>query len=157
MYFVASGHYIEMKLTDTRPGSRGILAVPYMQYNHTCVSLFYWFTGTSPVTLIVKVLTENQQVSQPLVDSNGPLTRYVQFQVAHARGMPETFSPPPRVNDPDMHHGTCVTSVPRCMLGSLTGGFLWSWCRGKRSRHMRNPQFYVSGKRPMIALTFPTL
>ena len=34
---------------------------------------------------------------------------------------------------------------------SLTSGFLWSQWRGKRSRHsqrMRNPQFYVSGKRP---------
>ena len=25
--------------------------------------------------------------------------------------MPGTFSPPPRVSDPDMHHGTCVTHV----------------------------------------------
>ena len=36
--------------------------------------------------------------------------------------------------------------------GSLTNGFRWSRRRGKRSMHsqgMRNPQFYVSGKRPM--------
>ena len=26
----------------------------------------------------------------------------------------------PLVNDPDMHHGTCVTDVPWCMSGSLT-------------------------------------
>ena len=42
--------------------------------------------------------------------------------------------------------------VPWCMPGSLTSGFLWSRWRGKCSRHsrrMRNPQFYVSGKRPM--------
>ena len=67
--------------------------------------------------------------------------------------MPGTFSPLPWVSDPDMHHGTCVTHVTWCMLGSLTSGFLWSRCRGKRSRHsrrMRNPQFYVSGKRPML-------
>ena len=53
----------------------------------------------------------------------------------------------PLVSNPGMHHGTCVTHVPWCMSGSLTCG-----CRGKRSRHsrrMRNPQFYVSGKRPM--------
>ena len=64
------------------------------------------------------------------------------------------FSPPPLVSDPDMHHGTCVTHVPWCMSGLLTIGFLWSRWRGKRSRHsrrMRNPQFYVSGKRPMKA------
>ena len=61
----------------------------------------------------------------------------------------------PRVSDPDMHHGTCVTHVPWCMLGSLTRGFLWSRWRGKRSRfsrRMRNPQFYVSGKRPMAGI-----
>ena len=34
--------------------------------------------------------------------------------------------PPPRVIDPDMHHGTCVTHVPGCMPGSLTRGFHWS-------------------------------
>ena len=44
--------------------------------------------------------------------------------VAHAPGMPGTFSPPPRVSDPDMHHGTCVTHVPWCMPGLLTSIFL---------------------------------
>ena len=46
------------------------------------------------------------------------------LRVAHAPEMPGTFSPPPGVRDPDMHHGTCVTHVPRCMPGSLTNGFL---------------------------------
>ena len=62
-------------------------------------------------------------------------------------GMPVTFSPPPRVSDPDMHHGTFVTDVLWCMPGSLTSSFLWSRWRGNRSRHSRcicNPQFYVS-------------
>ena len=52
----------------------------------------------------------------------------------------------------DMHNGTWVTHVPRCMPGSLTCGFLWSRWRGKRSRHsqrMRNPQFCLSGERPI--------
>ena len=51
-----------------------------------------------------------------------------------------------------MHNSTCVTHVPWCKQWSLNSGFLWSQWRGKRSRHsrrMRNPQFYVSGKRPM--------
>ena len=55
------------------------------------------------------------------------------------------------VSNPDMHHGTCVTHVPWCMSGSLTCGG-----RGKRSRHsrrMRNPQFYISGKRPITPIT----
>ena len=60
--------------------------------------------------------------------------------------MPGTFSPPSRVSDPDMHHGTCVTHVPWCMPGSLISGFLWSRWRWKRSRRMHNAQFYVSGK-----------
>ena len=49
---------------------------------------------------------------------HGPLYRYVKLRVAHAPGMPGTFSTPPRVSDPDMHHGTCVTHVPWCMTGS---------------------------------------
>ena len=66
----------------------------------------------------------------------------------------ERFPRPPQVSDPDMQDGTCVTHVPWCMPGLLTSGFLWSWWRGKRSRHsrrMHNPQFHVSGKRPMVA------
>ena len=46
------------------------------------------------------------------------------------------------------------------MSGSLTIGFLWSWRRGKRSRHsrrMRNPQFYVSGKKPIPLYHRPVL
>ena len=85
---------------------------------------------------------------------NGPRARYVKLRVARALGMPGTFSPPPWVIDPYMYHGTCVTHVPWCMPGSLTNSFLWSRWRGKRSRHsrrMRNPQFYVSGKRPMAS------
>ena len=78
--------------------------------------------------------------------------RYVILRVGHASGMPGTFSPPPWGSDPNMQHGTCATHVPWCMPGSLTSGVLWSRWWGKRSRHSRrkrNPQFYVSGKRPM--------
>ena len=86
----------------------------------------------------------------------GPLTRYVKLWVAHAPGMPGTFSPSLRASDIDMHHGTYVTHVPGCMPGSLIRGFHRSRWRGKCSRHsrrMRNPQFCISGKRPM-GLTF---
>ena len=91
--------------------------------------------------------------------SHGLLNRYVILRGAHAPGMPGTFSPPLRVSDPDMHHGTCVTHVPWCMPGSLTSGFLWSRWRGKRSRHSRrlhNQQFYVFGKRPMTSQYSPS-
>ena len=85
----------------------------------------------------------------------GPLTRYVKLRVAHAPGMPGTFSPPPRFSDPDMHHGTCATHVPRCMPGSLTSGFLWGrwWgnvpgipgtCTTRNFTYLvRGPQHYV--------------
>ena len=60
--------------------------------------------------------------------------------------------PPSRVSDPDMYHDTCVTHVLWCMPGSLTSGFFWSRWLGKRSRHsrrMHNPQFCVSGMKPI--------
>ena len=82
----------------------------------------------------------------------GALDRHVKLRVVHALGMPGRFSLPLRDSDFDMHHGTCLTRVPSCMTGSLTSGFLSSRWRGKRSRHsrhMHNPRFYVSGKRPM--------
>ena len=90
------------------------------------------------------------RVSTALI--HGPLTRYAKLQVAHVPGMPGTFSPPQRISDPDMYHGTCVTRVSWCIPGSLTNRFLWSRCRGKRFRHsprMHNQQFCVSGKRPI--------
>ena len=69
---------------------------------------------------------------------HGLLARYVKLRVAHASGMPGTFSPPSRVSDPGMHHGTCVTHEPGCMLWSLTSSYLWS----------RNFTYLV--KRPMV-------
>ena len=53
---------------------------------------------------------------------SGPLTRYAKLRVAHAPGMPGTFSRHRKllVSDPGTHHGTCLTHVPWCMSGSLT-------------------------------------
>ena len=45
---------------------------------------------------------------------NGPLTSSEKLRVAHTSGMHGTFSPPLRVGDTDMHHGTCVTHVLWC-------------------------------------------
>ena len=71
---------------------------------------------------------------------------------AHALGMAGKFSPPPRVSDPDMHHGPCMTHVPWCMPGSLTSCFFWSrrWVKTFPAfpAHVQ-PAIYVSGKRPM--------
>ena len=86
--------------------------------------------------------------------THGPRIRYIKLRVAHAPGMPGLLSPPQRLSDPGMHQGTCVTHVPECMPGSLTRSFIWSRWREKRSRHsrrMRNPHFYLSGKRSIDA------
>ena len=84
------------------------------------------------------------------VCSYRPLATCGKLRVARAPGMSGMFSPPLRVSDPAMHHGTCATHVPWCIPGSLTVGFLWSRWRGKRSRHSRRihrRQIYVYGKR----------
>ena len=67
------------------------------------------------------------------LDPNGPLTKYAKLRFAHAPGMPETFSPSPRVSDSDMHHGTSVMHVSWCMTGSLTSSFIWNRWWGKHS------------------------
>ena len=53
----------------------------------------------------------------------------------------------PRLSDPSMDYGTCVTLVPWCMSGSLTrgGGEYVPDIPGA----LANTQFYVSGKRLM--------
>ena len=106
--------------------------------------------------LVKVVIKEWCQLHRPSqywgMTANGPLARYVKLWAAHALGMPGAFFPPPRCNDSDMHHGTCASYAPWCMPGSQTSGFLWSRWRDKTFRHsrrMHNPQFYVSGKRPM--------
>ena len=92
---------------------------------------------------------------------NGQLARYINLWVAHAPGMPGTFSPPPLVRYPGMHHVTCATHVPWCIPGSLISGLSWSRWREKHSWHsqrMRNPQFCVTGKRPItVVLIFSFL
>ena len=64
-------------------------------------------------------------VSLTLFIPHGPLPRYVKLWVAHAPRMPGTFSLPPRVSDPGMHHGTCVMHVgianKRFALKSVAG------------------------------------
>ena len=79
----------------------------------------------------------------------------------YVTGMPGTFSPPLHVSEPDMHRGTCVTHMPWCMPGSLTSGFLWSRCRGKRSRHSPGActthNFTYLGRGPCGAKTSATV
>ena len=103
-----------------------------------------------------RVTVSQNSLSDSYPPIHGPLSRYVKLRVALAPVMPGTFSPPPSVSDPYMHYGTCVTHVSWCMPRSLTTDFLWSRWWGKRSRNsrrMRNPQFYVTGKRQIVPRT----
>ena len=56
----------------------------------------------------------------------------------------------PLVSDPSMHHGTCVYA--RAVMHAGIANLRWWGKRSRHSRRLRNPQFYVSGKRPMIPM-----
>ena len=93
------------------------------------------------------------KTQQNSVNIHGPLTRYVKNPGCACAGN----APTRQIRYPDMHHGTFATHVLLFMPGSLSRVFLWSWWRGKRSRCMRNPQFYVSGKKPMGYIIYNAL
>ena len=80
-----------------------------------------------------------------------PLIRYITFLwVAHAPGIPGTFSPPSTpqgIVRKISRHASCHVRHARTVMHIGIAKPRW---RGKRSRHsrrMRNPRFYVSGKR----------
>ena len=101
------------------------LALPHGYLDSMSVILF----ATSPVHILIlhcsrvstftAGFTKWRDTKRPL-QIYRPLARYIKFWVVQAPGMLRRFSPPPRVSDSDMHHGTCVTHVPWCMPGSLT-------------------------------------
>ena len=80
-----------------------------------------------------------------------PLTRYVILWVAHAPGMPGTFSPSPTSKETASKRARHASHHARHARAVMHVG-LANPAAGKRSRHSRgmcNPQFYVSGKRLM--------
>ena len=96
----------------------------------------------SPTTLAPRHYLKPDPMRTYCQMDHGPLTRYVNCELRMRRECRECF-PHHRfqrkslVSDPDIHHGTCAT---------------WCMWRGKCSRHsrrMRNPQFCISGKRPI--------
>ena len=71
---------------------------------------FLWFGPEQTVeqtneTLVIQICGWTVVQVTFSAPSHGPLARCVKLLVVHAPGMPGTFSPPPRVNDPDMHRG----------------------------------------------------
>ena len=84
--------------------------------------------------------------------SHGPFTRYVKLLVAHAPGMPGTFSLTTISKATASLRARHASRHVRSARAVMHVGIANLWRRGKRSRHsrrMRNPQFYVSGKRPI--------
>ena len=86
--------------------------------------------------------------------TNGPLTRYVKLQVAHAPGMPGTFSPAADFK------GNRWLAIPACITARA-----WRTCRGACRDRLpavtgktfpafpahAHPQICVSGKRPITS------
>ena len=76
----------------------------------------------------------------------GPLTRYVKLLVAHVPGIPGTFSVPPTSKETTSQRSQHASRHMRAAMHIRNVNPQW-W--GKYSQCMRNPQFYVSDKRPM--------
>ena len=87
-----------------------------------------------------------------LCSFNWPLTRYVKLRVAHAPGIPGAFSPPPTSKETAnlSRHASRHVRHPRAVMHAGIANPRWRGKRSRQSRRMRNPQLYVSGKRPMI-------
>ena len=83
--------------------------------------------------------------------SHGLLIRYTKLRVAHAPGMPGTFSLPliskETTNTRSWHASRHVRDA-RAVMHVGIANLWWQRKRSRHSRRMRNPQFYVSGKRP---------
>ena len=80
------------------------------------------------------------------------LARRVKLWVAHAPGMPGTFSPPPTSKETcskQSQHASRHVRDARAVMQVGIANPRWRVKRSRHSWHMRNPQFYVSGKRPI--------
>ena len=80
---------------------------------------------------------------------HGPPTRYIKLRVAHAPGMPGAFSPPPTSIETACYRPRHASRHVRRARAVMYVGIANPRWQGKLSRRMRNPQFYVSGKRPI--------
>ena len=87
--------------------------------------------------------------------NHGFLTIYAKLRVAHAPGMPGTFSLPPTSKENASQRSRHASRHVRDARAVMHVGIAIPRWRGKRSRHfrrMRKTQFYVCGKRPMYNL-----
>ena len=85
--------------------------------------------------------------------SHGPHDRCVKLRVAHAPGMPGTFSPPSTSKETASERSRRASRHVRHARAVMHVGIANARWREKRSRHsqrMRNLQFCVSGKRHIV-------
>ena len=72
--------------------------------------------------------------------------------IAHASGMPKTFSPHPISNEAAserFRHASGHVRHTRAVMHVGIANPRWRRKRSRHSRRMRNPLFYVPGKRPI--------
>ena len=89
-------------------------------------------------------------------EHNGPLTRYVKLQVAHAPGIPGTFPPPPTSKETASKRSRRASRHVRDASGVMHVGIAYPRWRGKTFPAFpahAHPQFYVYGKRPISCNT----
>ena len=80
---------------------------------------------------------------------HGPLTRYAELQIAHAQRKPLVNHPAKEIASKPTRYASQHVRHARDMMHVGIANPRW---RGKRFRHprrMRNPQLYISSKRPM--------
>ena len=109
----------------------------------------------SKILMLSTILTNfgpDGVIQKWLLRPHGLLTWFVKLGVAQTSGIPGTFSPPSTSKETAssrFRHASRHVRGARVVMHVGIANQRW---RGKRSRHsrrMRNPQFYVSGKRPM--------
>ena len=89
-------------------------------------------------------------------EAHGPLTRYVKLRVVHVPGMPGTFSPPLTSKETASlrsRHASRHELHARAVMHVEIANPRWRGKRSPHSRHMHNPQFYVSGEKPMTRMS----
>ena len=72
---------------------------------------------------------------------NGPLTRYEKLRVAHAPGMPGTFSPPQRVSDPDI---PTFSAHAQPAILRISGKRSMAWRRKYRHKPLSEPTWMIT-------------
>ena len=115
------------------------------------IFLFIAIYNADMALVVVFYFADDKYPLTPLV--NGPLARYVKIRVAHAPGMPGTFSPAANFR------GNYYIAIPACITART-----WRTCRDACRDRLpavtgktfpafpahAQPQFCVSGKRLMV-------